>query len=193
MPDYTPPDEHDEFEPPSKSELKRRMTALQNLGEALTALSDKQLQKVPIEDTRLLEAIAEAQRITSNSARRRHLQFIGKLMRDIDAEPIAAALSAMHQEQHRAAAHFQGLEALRDRLLDEGPEVIGDVVERWPDTDRQHLRNLLLQAQREQKRGQAPAAARKLFRYLRELASAAGDGEGDGDALDAAADDADES
>ena len=71
MPDYTPPDDDAEaLEPPSKSELKRRMTALQNLGEALTALSDKQLQKVPIEDARLLEAIHEAQRISSNSARR---------------------------------------------------------------------------------------------------------------------------
>jgi ribosome-associated protein len=177
MPDYTPPhDDPDALEPPSKSELKRRMTALQHLGEALTALSDKQLQNVPIEDARLLEAIHEAQRISSNSARRRHLQFIGKLMRDIDAEPIAAALSAMDQEQHRHAAHFKGLEQLRDRLLKEGPDTIGDVVERWPATDRQHLRNLLLQAQREQKRGQAPAAARKLFRYLRELSSAAGEG-----------------
>ena len=172
MPDYDPSAEPDEFQPPSKSELKRRMTALQDLGAQLTALSDKQLQKVPITDTRLLEAIHEAQRIGSNSARRRHMQFIGKLMRDINAEPIAAALAAMDQEQHRKAGRFQGLEKLRGELLAQGQDGIGEVVERWPDTDRQHLRNLVLQAQREQQRGQAPATARKLFRYLRELDSA---------------------
>ena len=72
----------------SKSAIKRRMTELQQLGESLTQLSDKQLSKVPISDERLLQAIHEARRIRSNSAHRRHLQFIGKLMRDIDPEPI---------------------------------------------------------------------------------------------------------
>jgi len=170
MPDYDSTDNYDELpEAPSKSELKRRMTALQELGETLTALSDKQLRRIPIDDQRLTDAIQEARRITSNSARRRHLQFIGKLMRDIDAVPIAEAVAALDRERNQSAAQFQGLEQVRDRLLAAGLPGIEDILGRWPDADRQHLRQLLLQDQRESQRNQAPAARRKLFRYLREL------------------------
>ncbi|MFU8764212.1 MAG: ribosome biogenesis factor YjgA [Haliea sp.] len=180
MPDY---DSHDDYEdlpePPSKSELKRRMTALQALGEALTDLSDKQLRKIPIADPRLTEAIQEARRISSNSARRRHLQFIGKLMRDIDAEPIAEALAALDRERNQAATLFHGLEQVRDELLAAGLPGIETIVDRWPDADRQHLRQLLLQDQREQQRNQAPAARRKLFRYLRELDESAAESDDD--------------
>ena len=87
---------------PSKSELKRRMIALQELGESLVQLSDKQLASVPVEDERLLLAIRETRRIKSNSARRRHMQFIGKLMRDIDADAIAAALALMRAQKNSA-------------------------------------------------------------------------------------------
>ena len=93
MPDYDDdPDYLAGDEPPSKSEMKRRMLALQELGETLVSLSDNQLAQMPIDDERLLQAIREVRRITSNSARRRHLHLIGKMIRDIDAEPIAAAL-----------------------------------------------------------------------------------------------------
>ncbi len=182
MPDYDSDDDYDYDnapEAPSKSELKRRMTALQDLGEALTGLSDKQLRKIPIDDQRLADAIQEARRITSNSARRRHLQFIGKLMRDIDAAPITDALAALDRERNQHAARFQGLEQMRDRLLDAGLPGIEEVVDRWPDADRQHLRQLLLQEQRERQRNQAPAARRKLFRYLRELDELAAEAEED--------------
>lgn len=179
MPDYDSTDDFEDLpEAPSKSELKRRMTALQALGEALTQLSDRQLRKIPIDDPRLTEAIQEARRISSNSAKRRHLQFIGKLMRDLDAEPIAEALADLDRERNQAAVQFQGLEQVRDQLLAAGLPGIEEIVDRWPEADRQHLRQLLLQDQREQQRNQAPAARRKLFRYLRELdesAAASGD------------------
>lgn len=180
MPDYDSIDDHEELpESPSKSELKRRMTALQALGETLTGLSDKQLRKVPIADPRLVEAIQEARRISSNSAKRRHLQFIGKLMRDIDAEPIADALAELDRERHQAATRFQGLEHIRDQLLADGLPGIDVILDRWPHADRQHLRQLLLQDQREQQRSQAPAARRKLFRYLRELDESAAEADED--------------
>ncbi len=180
MPDYESTDDYDDLpEGPSKSELKRRMTALQTLGETLVGLSDKQLRKIPIEDQRLTDAIQETRRITSNSARRRHLQFIGKLMRDIDAEPIAEALDALDRERNQAAAQFQGLEQVRDRLLAAGLPGIEDILDRWPEADRQQLRQLLLQDQREQQRNQAPAARRKLFRYLRELDDSAAESAAD--------------
>ena len=165
--DHEVPDTGDEAI--SKSALKRRMTELQQLGEHLTRLSDKQLSRVPVSDERLLLAIHEARRIRSNSARRRHLQFIGKLMRDIDPEPIERALAAMDQEARRSHDAFHELEQLRDQLLAEGPDGMERALQRWPQADRQHLRRLILQHQREIQRNSAPAASRKLFRYLREL------------------------
>ena len=156
-------------ERPSKSELKRRMLALQALGEELVALSDKQLAQVPIDDERLLQAIREVRRISSNSARRRHLQLIGKLMRDIDAQPIAAALQALHTRRRQQDDAFHRLEQLRETVLAAGATGVEEVMARWPQADRQQVRQLVLQHQRETERGQPPAASRKLFRYLREL------------------------
>jgi ribosome-associated protein len=161
---------------PSKSEVKRRMLALQDLGEALTQLSDKQLERVPVSDERLLAAILESRNIRSKNARKRHLQFIGKLMRDIDPEPLQAALDALHSPARARNEAFHALEAMRDELLARGPAGVDSVLARWPHADRQQLRQLLLQHQREQQRGKPPAASRKLFRYLRELMETCGNG-----------------
>jgi ribosome-associated protein len=162
------PAEEEQLEP-SKTALKRRMTALQELGEALTRLSDKQLSDIPIEDERLLTAVREVRGIRSNSARRRHLQYIGKLMRDIDPEPIERALQALDQRHRQDTDTFHELEQLRDNMLAAGAGGVGLATDRWPEADRQQLRQLLLQHQRETQRGKPPAASRKLFRYLREL------------------------
>ena len=156
-------------EAPSKSELKRRMLARQAIGESLVALTDKQLARIPITDERLAQAIREARQIRSNSARRRHLQYIGKLMRDIDPEPLQRALDDLHQQHLQANAKFHHLEKMRDEVLGAGIDGVDKVLARWPDADRQQLRQILLQHQRESKLGKPPAAARRLFRYLREL------------------------
>lgn len=174
MPDYTNKSEADEeLLPPSKSALKRQMTALQELGESLVALSDKQLQNIPIKEDQLKTAIAETKRISSNSARRRHMQYIGKLMRNIDPAPIEAALGALYASRQANTDSFHELEIQRDLILTEGDKGIQQVMERWPMAERQQLRQLLLQHQREQQNGKPPAASRKLFRYLRELQEAA--------------------
>lgn len=156
-------------EAPSKSEVKRQMLARQALGEALTQLSDKQLERIPVADERLLAAVLESRNIRSKNARKRHLQFIGKLMRDVDPEPLQAALDELHRPSQQRNDAFHAIEALRDELLARGPEGVDIVLARWPQADRQQLRQLLLQHQREQQRGKPPAASRKLFRYLREL------------------------
>jgi ribosome-associated protein len=154
--------------PPSKSEMKRRMLALQELGETLVKLNDKQLQQMPVTDERLLRAIRETRQIRSNSARRRHMQFIGKLMRDLDATPIERALQQLHQSRQQENDAFHQLEELRDDMLAAGIAGVELAMQRWPQADRQHLRQLLLQHQREAKQHKPPAASRKLFRYLRE-------------------------
>lgn len=82
-------------QPPSKSARKRHMTALQELGEALTLLSDRQLASVPLEDERLLLAVRETRKIRQHGAKRRHLQYIGKLMRDLDTAPLVQALGSL--------------------------------------------------------------------------------------------------
>ena len=156
-------------EGPSKSEVKRQMHARQALGKTLTELSDKQLSLMPIEDEKLLVAIRETRRITSKNALKRHMQFVGKLMREVDPEPSEAALESMRRPAREANAAFHQLEELRDEVLAAGAPGAELVVRRWPEADRQQLRQLILQHQREQQKGKPPAASRKLFRYLREL------------------------
>lgn len=170
MPDRKPSEPAGEpLDAPSKSALKRQMTALQKLGESLAELSDRQLTKMPIDDDRLLTAIQEVREIRTHSARRRHLQFIGKLMRDIDTQPMADALASLHRQSQNSNAEFHRLEDLRENLLEEGDPGIEKILAQWPHADRQHLRALLRQHQREVQQGKPPAASRKLFRYLRQL------------------------
>ena len=156
----------------SKSELKRRMHALQALGTSLVNLSDKQLARMPIDSEDLLEAIAETKRIKSNSARKRHIQYIGKLMRDVDPAPLQRALDELHEGHRKQTRELHDLEALREQILAAGNAGVDVVVTRWPQADRQKLRQLILQHQREQSHGKPPAASRKLFKYLRELSAA---------------------
>jgi len=162
-------DLEEEYTGPSKSAVKREMTALQELGESLTRLTDKQLAKVPIDDERLVDAIEEAHRISSNSARKRHMQYIGKLMRDTDVEAISRALTAMYQQKQSDNNKFHELEKLRDSVLEQGLKGIEQIMARWPQADRQQLRQLVLQHQREIKNNKPPAASRKFFKQLREL------------------------
>lgn len=156
----------------SKSQLKRESEALQALGEALVALPASKLSKVPMPDT-LAEAVAEARRIKAYGGRKRQLQYIGKLMRGIDAEPIQQAMDAMGNDAARENARFHRLEQWRDRLISEGDAALGELLEEYSGADRQHLRQLIRNAQREQAKGQGPKSARELFRYLRELADGA--------------------
>ncbi|MFN2339394.1 MAG: ribosome biogenesis factor YjgA [Gammaproteobacteria bacterium] len=157
---------HDE--PPSRSQRRRDMEALQVLGEELVGLPATTLRNIPMPDT-LREAVMQARTITAHGGRRRQLQYIGKLMREVDATPIRAALEQRNRQSRASAQHFHQLEQLRDRLLQDGDSVVDEVCERHPTAERQRLRQWLLQARREKERGQPPKAARQLFRYLREL------------------------
>ena len=153
---------------PSKSERKRAAHALQDLGEALIALRDADLVALGLPDL-LTEAIRDARRITSRGGGARQRQYIGKLMRDIDPEPIRAALAARGEQSAREAERFRRLEAWRDRLLREGPPAL-DELERWrPGLDRGAWMTRIAAAQTERERAAGSAAARELFRALRAL------------------------
>lgn len=165
-------DDYNDEEQPSKSALKRQMTGLQKLGEALVDLSDRELGRIPIDDSQLRQVILEARGINSRSARRRHLQYLGKLMRSVDPEPIQRALDELHQQKRGDAAAFKHLEQWRDRLLAEGDDAVDKLLQEYPAADRQQLRQLTRQHRKEAESGKPPAASRKLFRYLRELSEA---------------------
>jgi ribosome-associated protein len=169
MPDHPDNEDLTNQEPPSKSARKRQMLSLQAMGESLVDLPEKQLARIPIENERLLTAIRECRQITSNSARKRHLQYIGRLMRDIDPAPIEQALLELRHARQSNASAFHALEQLRADILSGGLDAVELAMARFADADRQHLRQLVLQHQREMQRGQPPAASRKLFRYLKDL------------------------
>jgi len=155
--------------PPSKSARKRQMLRLQAVGESLLALNDQQLNRIPIDNEELLAAVRECRKIRSNSARKRQLQYIGKLMRDVDADPIERALQSLHETRQHETRAFHELEKLREAILAAGPEGVELAMNRFPAAERQQVRQLVLQHCRELQRGKPLAASRKLFRYLKEL------------------------
>lgn len=152
---------------PSKSAVKRAMTELQDLGAELVALSIDQLKKIDLPDA-LRDAVRDCQRFTQHEAHRRQLQYIGKLMRGLDAEPIRAAIDDIKGVSAAANARMQALERLRERFLAD-EKVIGEIAAAHPGADLQHLRQLRRNALKEQEQGRPPRAFRELFRTLREL------------------------
>ncbi|WP_461519058.1 ribosome biogenesis factor YjgA [Porticoccus sp.] len=163
FPEFSPEEE----EPKSKSAVKREMTALQKLGEELVNLSPAKLAKIPMPE-QLAEAVMLARRLKNREGKRRQLQYIGKIMRVIDSEAIQQALESFHHDSLAFRQHFHRLENWRDRLISEGDRAMEDLLVDMPELDRQHLRQLIRQAQKEASQNKPPAAARKLFQYLRE-------------------------
>ncbi|WP_286237285.1 ribosome biogenesis factor YjgA [Neptuniibacter halophilus] len=154
---------------PSKTEVKRQMHALQELGERLTRLNKDQLGKLELSDT-LHNAIEEFHRIKSNGARKRHLQYIGKVMRNEDAEQIEQGIGLFEAGHQAHTQVFHRLEQWRDRLINEGNSALQAYINEHPSADVQHLRQLIRNAQKEQQQEKPPASARKLFKYLRDIA-----------------------
>ena len=164
-----PADEDDFPEPPSKSSRKREMQALQDLGEQLVALSPERLKKVPLPES-LYEAIRAAQGFKME-ARRRQLQYIGKLMRKIDPEPIQAQLDIFAGNSAVEVAKMHRLERLREQLL-EDEQTLGTIAETWPEADLQVLRTLRRNALKERETARPPKSFREIYRVLRELQDA---------------------
>ena len=152
----------------SKSQRKRDMTALQELGEALVKLPASQLATIPMPEN-LLNAVIAARAIPERGAHKRQLQYIGKVMRKIDATPIQAAFDALHNHGQHAAVQFHRLERWRDQLLSEGDIAVSEFINAYPAADSQHLRQLIRNAEREISAGKPPSSARTLFRYVRDI------------------------
>ena len=168
MTDKNQHSEHPEYDGPSKSQLKRDSQALQDIGKQLVEMPSGKLQKFDLPES-LEEAIYEARRPKSREAKRRHLQYIGKLMRTLDIDVIQETLDRMDHQSQTYRQHFAKLEEWRDRIINEGHSAIEAFVELHPETDRQQLSSLQRQANRELEKKKPPAAARKLFTYIREI------------------------
>ena len=170
MNDAFDPDD-DEALAPSKSARKREMHRLQSLGEELLSLSNSERASFNLPQD-LDDAMAEALRIRQREAKRRQIQLIGKLMRKADPEVVATIEHglALRRERRELSKQFlHQVEQWRDRILSEGDPAIADFVSQYPDADRQWFRQLYRQHQREIKNNAPPAAARKVFREIREL------------------------
>lgn len=163
--------DHDDDIPegPSKSQLKRESLALQDLGAELVKLPESQLAALDLPEN-LRDAIELARRITSHGAQKRQRQYIGRLMHDVDAEPIRALLEQLRGSDRVSKARFQETERWRDRLIAEGDTALAEFLERRPEADRQHLRRLVREAAQEAAAGRPPRHARELFRYIQSLA-----------------------
>ena len=157
--------------PLSKTKRKQAMEELQALGEELVALAADQVKRIDIPDD-LRSAIVEAQRMTKHDeARRRQMQYIGKLMRSVDVEPIRAALALVRGESAGETAKLHRLERLRaDFLADE--KAVHEIAQRYPGVDLQHLRSLRRAALKEQEQNKPPRSYRAHFQRLKELENA---------------------
>lgn len=164
---------------PSKTELKRESAELQKLGEALLGLRAELMQRLPLPD-KLAEALGDARRITDFEGRRRQLQYLGKLMRGLDADGLQAVRDALEQQRQGSAGEALSLhraEQWRDKLV-ASDEALREWLQAYPDTDTQQLRALIRQARKDTpadrdaaSRGLAPRhgrAFRDIFQLVRQ-------------------------
>lgn len=155
-------------ERPNKTRLKREFAERMALVERMTGLTDKALARLGLDDEAIGE-IARVRAIRPSGARKRQLKFCLKQLRDFDLSTVEAYLNDQRDRQLAVNQAFHRLERWRDRLVNEGDAVMGELLQAWPGLDRQKLRQLTRDARREREHGKPAGAGRKLFRYLREL------------------------
>jgi len=176
-------DEFDqEYDRPSKSELKRQSNELQKLGEQLIEAPRDRVKRVPMPEE-VRDAILLCQTITNHEGRRRQLQFVGKLMRTLDEEEVAVIQRTIESWKGMSKAETAALHALerrRDKLLTDD-KALTQLLEEHPHLDVQQLRTLIRNARKEQAENKPPKAYREIFQILKDLAkapkAAAGDDE----------------
>ncbi len=151
----------------SKSARKREAAALQELGVQLSALPDQEIKALELPEN-LFVALRDLRRLPSHGAQVRQRQYIGKLMRNIDPEPVLAKLAERKRSHDLEIRSFQQIERWRDRLLSE-PAAAAELLQEYPRADRATLMKLLEKAERERLEQRSPAGARELFAFLRQL------------------------
>jgi ribosome-associated protein len=164
-------EEHDGLpQRPSKSQRKRDMHALQRMGEELAGLPQERLARIDLPEG-LREALLQVRQLSGREARRRQMQYIGRLMRNVDPAPIREALDVLHGACAIETARQRRLERLRERLLAD-ETVLGEIGAAHPGVDLAHLKRLRRGALHEREAGRPPKNYRELFRALREIENA---------------------
>lgn len=164
----------DEEQAPSRSQIKREHRSLQELAERLLALPRAELQRLSLSEATWV-AIDETARIRDPRALRRHYKRIANLLEREDPEPIVALTAAQEALSRQAAARHHETERWRERLIGEGDVALGELLDEYPNADRQHLRALVRSATRDREQGR-PEGPRRLFRAIRELVEGASQG-----------------
>jgi ribosome-associated protein len=152
----------------SKSARKREAASLQELGVKLSALPDQEIKALDLPEN-LFVALRDLRRLPSHGAQIRQRQYIGKLMRTIDPEPVLAKLAERKQRHDVEIRHFQQIERWRDRLLSEPALALDELLQEHPKVDRAALTKLLEKAEKERLEQRSPVGARELFAFLRQL------------------------
>ncbi|MFV1922021.1 MAG: ribosome biogenesis factor YjgA [Methylotenera sp.] len=156
----------------SKTQRKAEADQLQQIGKSLVALPIEKVKQLQLPEA-LYEAILEAKRISSNGAIRRQMQYIGRLMRDIDPTPIVEQLAKWEGKNQEENARFHALERWRDRLISEAAtssnEALQAFVTQYPNDEIQRLRHLIRNAHHEQSNNKSPKSTRELFKLLRDI------------------------
>ena len=163
-------DPDDVYDGPSKSQKKRDVEALQDLGTLLVKLPDAQFKRIELPE-QLREAVAACRKITQNGALRRQKQYIGKLMRSIDPAPIQAQIDIFNGVSAAENAKLHQAEKWRERLIADN-EALTLFLNAHPDTDATHLRQIIRNAREEAKLNKPPRAFREIFRLIREAMQA---------------------
>jgi ribosome-associated protein len=162
--------DQDQYDGPSKSQVKRDLHALQAMAEQMVSLPRAELERLNLGEATWV-AIDETARIKDIRALRRHYKRIANCLARENTEPLHDLLAARDQKAREASTRHHQLERWRSRLIEEGDAALTEFLDANPDADRQQLRTLVRAAQRDTERGK-PDAPRKLFRLLREVVQA---------------------
>ena len=153
--------------PPSKTKIKKQMHDLQDIGEQLVALGKDQLKEVELPEN-LRDAVIEAKRMTKFGAIKRQMQYIGRLMRDVDTAPIISKLETWNGTSRQHIAWLHQVERWRERLLEDA-SAITELLAAHPQADAQHLRALIRNAHKEKELQKPPKSYREIFQVLRDI------------------------
>jgi len=179
-----------EFFSPSRSQNRREALEVLALAEKLVALTEAQLAKLPVPEA-LLPHIRETKRITAHVAHKRQLAFLAKQMRREDEDALETLRDAMDENgeaARREVAAMHRVEQWRERLLDNGDAALAELLDEYPQADRQRLRQLVRNTLEERKRNKPPHSFRELYRELRAVVFGDKNADGDDDELVAADD-----
>jgi len=161
-------DENDqEIEYISKSQSKREALALQDLGEKLVALTRDKLSQLDIPED-LLSAIIMAQSIDKRGAKKRQLQYIGRIMRSVDSEHVQQEYNRVTLHSSEAINQLHKIEKWREKLVENGDEALSEFIDEFPKADRQQLRSLVRSTIQERHSNSPPRHFRKLFQFIKQ-------------------------